>query len=822
MIFILRNFQIKFVFNVLKTKLTLKMKEIIIGIDLGTSNCCVSFIGEDGKIQILTDPSFPSNPTIPSIVSIESEGVLVGNEINKSHINSNKNIFHNFKRLIGHKLGDLETTNLKQILNYTIIESNDKILCQDLNGKTYHLEEIIYLLLNKIKSIIVTKFGDYGWSCIVTIPAYFNELQRQITLSAIQLANLPLIKLLNEPTAASFAYLYHNKILYEETFNKKILVIDFGAGTLDLTIIDITKAKDDDLVCEVLGIYGDNNFGGIDITRLVYSTLFDSDISLNSIDINTKLTIADDIKIQLSNELDVKYYSNELDKTFIYKYKKFFSQLKKTFSEKMIWTIEQVLGAAKLDKESIDEIILVGGSFKIPYFRTLVSEWFNKQIDKISLKIDNQTFLLYEDIAVSLGAAAYGYYNSRDDGIVLIEKLPLSIGIEDGEGMVVKILERNTPIPITKTKTFTTEDPEQKSVDICIYQGESSFKSNCSFIGKFSLVNLPPNKPVIFVSVRVDSNGIISITARDKRGWAESSICIEASDSKLTEEQINELIEKYQSNKSNETQYKNLVANYYQLINFIDKISYQINFNLELKLEDSVIAIIRSDLEKVLNALSNPYVVSRYRINTNLLIKCAIINEIEYKPHVYDESFKMDSVEIDQYIEMLIKLKEFLIDKYDIFIIQDSSQVLAQNQTKKLETLDDTDASKPLTDDAEIVNYKEVFDDINLKKKTECSSIANLKNLLNSIDPTTHSNPTVESDELDSSLNQVPTYTKSDLDELVEYLRSNIKDFELTAYGENYLLKQINSIGNNNNLDENSKITQINELCLYVKENYSE
>ncbi len=822
MIFILRNFQIKFVFNVLKTKLTLKMKEIIIGIDLGTSNCCVSFIGEDGKIQILTDPSFPSNPTIPSIVSIESEGVLVGNEINKSHINSNKNIFHNFKRLIGHKLGDLETTNLKQILNYTIIESNDKILCQDLNGKTYHLEEIIYLLLNKIKSIIVTKFGDYGWSCIVTIPAYFNELQRQITLSAIQLANLPLIKLLNEPTAASFAYLYHNKILYEETFNKKILVIDFGAGTLDLTIIDITKAKDDDLVCEVLGIYGDNNFGGIDITRLVYSTLFDSDISLNSIDINTKLTIADDIKIQLSNELDVKYYSNELDKTFIYKYKKFFSQLKKTFSEKMIWTIEQVLGAAKLDKESIDEIILVGGSFKIPYFRTLVSEWFNKQIDKISLKIDNQTFLLYEDIAVSLGAAAYGYYNSRDDGIVLIEKLPLSIGIEDGEGMVVKILERNTPIPITKTKTFTTEDPEQKSVDICIYQGESSFKSNCSFIGKFSLVNLPPNKPVIFVSVRVDSNGIISITARDKRGWAESSICIEAFDSKLTEEQINELIEKYQSNKSNETQYKNLVANYYQLINFIDKISYQINFNLELKLEDSVIAIIRSDLEKVLNALSNPYVVSRYRINTNLLIKCAIINEIEYKPHVYDESFKMDSVEIDQYIEMLIKLKEFLIDKYDIFIIQDSSQVLAQNQTKKLETLDDTDASKPLTDDAEIVNYKEVFDDINLKKKTECSSIANLKNLLNSIDPTTHSNPTVESDELDSSLNQVPTYTKSDLDELVEYLRSNIKDFELTAYGENYLLKQINSIGNNNNLDENSKITQINELCLYVKENYSE
>ncbi len=799
------------------------MKEIIIGIDLGTSNCCVSFIAEDGTIQILTDPAFPLSPTIPSIVSIESEGVLIGNEINKSHINSNKNIFHNFKRLIGHKLGDLETTNLKQILNYTIIESNDKILCQDTNGKTYHLEEIIYLLLNKIKTIIINRFGNYGWSCIVTVPAYFNETQRQITLSAIQLANLPLIKLLNEPTAASFAYLYHNKILYQETFNKKILVIDFGAGTLDLTVIEIAKAED--LVCEVLGIYGDNNFGGIDITKLVYTTLFDNDMSLNLIDINTKLTIADEIKIKLSNQLDVKHYSNELDKTFIYKYKKFASQLQKTFSEKMISTIEQVLSAAKLDKESIDEIILVGGSFKIPYFRTLVSEWFNKQIDKISLKIDNQTFLLYEDIAVSLGAAAYGYYNSRNDGIVLIEKLPLSIGIEDGEGMIVKILEKNTPIPITKTKTFTTEDPDQKSVDICIYQGESSFKSNCFYIGKFSLVNLPPNKPVIFVSIRVDSNGIISVSARDKRGWTESSICIEASDSKLTEEQINNLIEKYQNGKANEIQYKKLVANYYQLITFIDKISYQINFNLELKLEDNVISVIRSDLEKVLNALSNPYIVTRYRINTNLLSKCAIINDILYKPYVCDESFTMDSSEIDQYIEMLIKLKEFLIDKYDIFIIQDSSQVLAQNQTKKLETLDDTDTSKPLTDDAEIVNYKEVFDDISLKKKTECSSIANLKNILNSLEEI-NTEPVINSvtEQTTNSVTEEihsPTYTKTDLDELVEYLETNIKEFELSESGENYLLEQINNIILQE-IDQNNKIRLINELCLYVKENFSE
>jgi molecular chaperone DnaK (HSP70) len=199
--------------------------------------------------------------------------------------------------------------------------------------------------------------------------------------------------LLNEPTAASFAYLYNNKVLYEDKFDKKILVIDFGAGTLDLTILDI--CKDDELVCEVLGIYGDNNFGGIDITQLIYNTLFND--SFISIDINTKLKIAEDIKIQLSSQLDVKYFSNELTHTFYYNYNTFCSQLNNLFEQKILYTIEQVLLIAKLDKYNIDEIILVGGSFKIPYFRSLVSNYFNKEINKVSLKVDNQTFLLYEE-----------------------------------------------------------------------------------------------------------------------------------------------------------------------------------------------------------------------------------------------------------------------------------------------------------------------------------------------------------------------------------------------------------------------------------------
>ena len=763
------------------------MNSTIIGIDLGTSNCCISYIKDNGSMELIYDKSFPNSITIPSIVSIENEGILIGNEINKIHINSNKNIFHNFKRLIGHKLNDIETTNLKKILNYSIIEFNEQICCIDTNGKLYYLEEIIYYLLNKIKSIINNKFNNTKWSCIITIPAYFNEVQRQITLNAIQLADLPLIKLLNEPTAASFAYLYDNKVLYQDKFDKKILVIDFGAGTLDLTILEI--CKDDELVCEVLGIYGDNNFGGIDITQLIYNTLFND--SFISIDINTKLKIAEDIKIQLSSQLDVKYFSNELTHTFNYNYNTFCSQLKDFFEQKILYTIEQVLLVAKLDKYNIDEIILVGGSFKIPYFRSLVSNYFNKEINKVSLKVDNQTFLLYEDIAVSLGAAVYGYYNSRNQDIVLIDKLPLSIGIESADGQIVKIIDRNTNIPITKTKTFTTETSDQKEVNISIYQGESVFKENCCFIGTFTLKNLPPNKPIIFVSIRVDSNNIISVTAKDKRSITENSIQIETSSSKLSEEQINELLNKYEINKISEIQYKKLINNYYQLVTCIDKISYQINFNFTIELEQDIKQLVRDDLSKIINVLLNPYIINKYNININLINKCAIINDIQSNTiDKLDLSFD----EIDQYIDMLIKLNKFLIDKYDIFIIQNDDNIVSSN--------DDTD-----------------FVSLNFESSNEnlsCSSINELSNKDEIIKLT--------QDKEEVTNNVITCVDLSDKDEiikLIDYLKECIDEFELNTVGKENLLNYLINFDINNVVNVQNSINDINNFCLYVKTNFS-
>lgn len=772
------------------------MKETIIGIDLGTSSCCISYIKENGIMEIIRDELYPDKITIPSIISIEEKGILVGNEINSKHINSNKNIFHSFKRLIGHSLNDINTTNISKILNYNIIEVDGKILCVDTNNKLYHLEEIIYFLLSKIKTIIINKFGKFGWSCIVTIPAYFNEIQRQITLDAIKICNLPLIKLLNEPTAASFAYLYHNKVLYQEKFNKKIIVIDFGAGTLDLTIIDI--CKEDELVCEVLGIYGDNNFGGIDITQIIYNNLFEN--NFESIDINTKFKIAEDIKIQLSNGIDVTYFSNELEYTFNYKYKFFINQLEKYFDQKMLFTIDQVLNCAKLNKNDIDEIILVGGSFKIPYFRLLISKYFDKQIESITLKVDNQTFLLYEDIAVSLGASIYGYYNSRNEDIILIEKLPLSIGIESSDGQIIKVIERNTNIPITKTKTFTTETFEQTDVTISIYQGESVFKENCVLIGTFTLKNLPPNKPVIFVSIRVDLNGIISVTAKDKRSYTENTIQIDLESSKLSQEKIDELLNKYENNKLIEKQYKKLINSYYQLITIIDKISYQINFNFMI-LEKNIKDIIYEDLQKVLDVMENSYIVNKYKININLLNKCSIINNLKFNIQEYNENTIMNENDIDNYIDILVKLYDFLIDKYDIFIIQNINEIKTINEIDKLENIDDTFDTFD-TDDT---------DDIN----NQYSSINDLKNknIIN-IDLEQDLDQDLEQDQID--------YKIDDLIDLIEYLKLNINDFDISFEGKKYLLDEILNINLQNIDDINYTINYINKLCLDVKTKFSE
>ena len=757
----------------------------IIGIDLGTSNCCVSYIDENGTMEIIRDISFSNSITIPSIVNINNDTILVGNEINKSHINYNKNIFHSFKRLIGHSIDDIHTTNLKEILDYKIDSCNNKIVCFDTEDNIHHLEELIFLLLKKIKQLIVNKLNcNEHWNCIVTVPAYFNEPQRQITMNAIHMAELPIIKLLNEPTAASFAYLYHNNVLQQQSFHKKILVIDYGAGTLDLTILEIEKdnTEIENIYCEVLGIYGDNNFGGIDITKKIYKTMFqDSDINLN-----LKMKICEDMKIMLSSQGDATYYCNELNRTFVYLYEIFLDQLEE-FKNKIYSIIDKILEISSMERNDIDEVILVGGSFKIPYFRKQISEYFDKTINQVRVKFSNKEHLLYEDIAVSLGASVYGYFNNMAKDVVLIERLPLSIGIETQNNEIVKLMERNTIIPLTKTKIFTPEKYGQSFVDINIYQGESLFTEHCYFIGTFRLTHIPLNHPSIFVSVKIDNNGLITVRAADKRNNTSTEIKIESSTSALSEEQINEIIVGYEGMMVDEELYKRVIHNFYTLIGFVDKISYQLNYNSTLELTEDVKEIIKRDIELIINRMDNAFIVKKYNINTNLIQKCIIINDLEWHQN---ELIELSNNQIEQYDKLLIQLRHYLVDRYDIYLLsEDEDDIVAKNQIADLETLDDNDKNIDKS-------YHDTKSYVDEKKENDMST--NIKNILG-----------ICSD-------------KEDYENLKKYLLENIEDFGINNDGMKILLDKLNEEINVDNVGINYKILldEINDLCIYLKNSY--
>lgn len=753
----------------------------VIGIDLGTSSVCVTYVDSCGKIQVITDSS--SNVTIPSLVDVtlSEDGIInVGNEINKSRIDYNKNIFHSFKRLIGHDISDLETTNLLEILTYDIIQESNVIMCKDTNNRLYDLSEVIYLLLKYIKSLIIQHLKDEEWECIVTLPAYFNEIQRRITMTAITMANLPLKTLLNEPLSASFAYLYHNNYFHLESFQKKILVIDYGAGTLDLTVLEIIKDEDiSNIHYEVLGIYGDNNFGGIDITKKICKTLFLNDTNY---DMTLKMKIAEEIKLMLLKQSDVEYYSSTLNKTFYYSYEVFVNQLKE-FEEHIINLVTEVLKVADVLQDDIDDIVLVGGSFKIPYFRKAVNEYFKKISHQVKIKINKQEYYLYEDLAVSFGASIYGYYSNMTNSIILIDRLPLSIGIETNDKHIVKIVERNSTIPVSRKKIFIPETENQEYIDINIYQGESLYKDNCYHIGSFKLTNLPLGKPIIFVHVSVDSNGLITVLATDKGHRTTSEIVIDNKNIALSDSEIDKVIQKYETNIVNEIFHKQLLNAYYSLLNDLDTLSYQLNINTMLNLDEDVKNIIKEDIKLIIDKLLNGHVIKKYKINTMLISKIIILNDftdIEKR-----ESSEMNNDSIEDYIDTLKDLKTYIVDRYDIYIVNSYNMVSA-NQVAKQETLNDNDDNI----DKDHVSFNETYDDI-------AKTIIDFKTKINRENITK------------------TDYSIQDYLELVNWLEENINSLGLSEKAIEMLRVKLNEQVINDSYAD--AINNINEFCISLQ-----
>jgi molecular chaperone DnaK (HSP70) len=423
-----------------------------IGIDFGTHYCTVTCSKTTTDIQVL-------EYNIPSIIHIGDE-ILIGEDA----ANLNLNNISYFKRLLCLK------ENEKHMFNFDFYNQNETIYIKTHKGDL-SITQIIGLFFSKLKEKIDKKI-DSTYSCILTVPAYFNENQRKIIWDAVQLSSLPCTKLLNEPTSACIAYFDK----YDDHNNKNILVFDFGAGTLDLSIVRM-----EDEICEVLGIFGNNNLGGLDINYA------------------------------LMKELNITFEQAEKEKM---KTKKKYNKIyNKHFKIDIINAIDRVIQIS--GGVEIDNVILVGGSSKLDWVQELIKNHLNKNVIDIKNSIYD-----YKDIAVSLGAAIHQNKNT-DKSIILIDRLALSIGVKTVDNTFTPIIPRNSIIPISATKVFTSND---KQIVIDLYQGESSFINDNIHIKSFEFKNINSDNPVIYITIKVNINGIVEVIAKERFNDTETKI----------------------------------------------------------------------------------------------------------------------------------------------------------------------------------------------------------------------------------------------------------------------------------------------------------
>jgi molecular chaperone DnaK (HSP70) len=524
---------------------------IHVGIDLGTSNCCITYVDESGVPHVLTNP-VTGEYLIPSAVAVDKDKTLYGSVA----VQSDACVLTNFKRLIGHSIDDEEAQRLADKLGLHLVASGEDVAIDTPVG-ALSVVQLTAMLLRHLGGLIHAALGD-TWTCVVTVPAYFNEVQRKATWKAIQAAGIPCTKMLSEPTSACLAYLHGSNTAAP----RKVLVVDFGAGTLDLTLMQVGEAGLE--VCEVLAVYGDNTLGGVDITRAISDRL---DVPMREAEL---------IKIARGES---ELSEAELD-----------AILDATVRPRLLAAIDAVLD---IGKASVDEVVLVGGTCKMPWVRRTVADHLAKpDLLSKSLLLDDKIYA-YEDVAVSLGAALHGQAKGRSDALVLIDRLPLSIGVEAAHGTFVPIIPRNSVIPLSVTKTFTTDTDDQDEVTIDVFQGESRLATENVRIGTFVLSGIQPapkGVPVIYISVRVDANGIVEVTAKERRGTAHNTLRINNTKELVDDEVVARLLEHFERNRERDNRLQQLIELYYSILDVLQKANYHVNYNPALLLDADVVA----------------------------------------------------------------------------------------------------------------------------------------------------------------------------------------------------------------------------------------
>ncbi|WP_432072222.1 molecular chaperone DnaK [Streptomyces wuyuanensis] len=541
-----------------------------VGIDLGTTNSVIA-AWEGGEATVL--PNSEGSRTTPSVVAFTDTGErLVGQLARRQAILNPKGTVYSAKRFIGRRYDEI--SDEAKAVAFDVVPDEHGNARFDVRGKLYSPEEISALVLRKLADDAGKQLGERVTEAVVTVPAYFNDAQRQATKDAGKIAGLEVLRIINEPTAAALAYGLDKK------GHETVLVFDLGGGTFDVSLLDVG-----DGVVEVRSTAGDSHLGGDDFDRRLVDHLADKFQQDNGIDLRQDpqalqrlFEAAEKAKVELSSvtqtQVSLPFITADaagpkhLTETVM---RSTFEQITEDLVERTLKPVQQAMADAKVTANDIDEVILVGGSTRIPAVQSLVRRLTGGKDPNMSVNPDE---------VVALGAAIQaGVLKGEVKDVLLLDVTPLSLGVETRGGVMTRLVERNTTVPVRRTQTFSTAEDDQPAVDIVALQGEREMAADNRVLGRFQLKDIRPaprGEPQIEVTFDVDANGILNVTARDKDTGAEQGITI-SEGSNLDQGEVERMVREAERHRGEDTALREAV----DARNELDAVAYQVERRLQ-------------------------------------------------------------------------------------------------------------------------------------------------------------------------------------------------------------------------------------------------